>query len=303
MKKSSAIFLLFLVFPSITWADEPGGLEINYGEILVEHLPLGVAFSMQKSAALPLKISNKSNEKIRAVVTLCKPTKENLASGYESIPDPEWVEIKPSMVEIKPQDSYESDVVVTIPNEDKYAGKKFQAMIDVKTIPDTTGKFVAIAMAVRGKLLVQTLTKGTALSPNAPAINLEYSLAPAAIQIKDVKPGKKAWVVTGKNIPVELNNLNNTKMSFLVQSINPKDTLATLDAGYEFCPSPDFLKVENEEISVDGKSKNDIPMSIEIPDKPEYYGKKYIFIVSVDNGPVASAKRYLRVYVLTVAKK
>ena len=50
-------------------------------------------------------------------------------ADYEEIPDPSWISFKPAEADIEPEAIAVFQPIITIPNDEKYKGKKYAALI------------------------------------------------------------------------------------------------------------------------------------------------------------------------------
>lgn len=130
------IIFMFLVFvlPSNTFALS---LEVGPDEIIVQNVVLGksVAVSSLSGEKMKLKIINKDVAACTYTIDILAnaQTTAPLTVGYTDIPDSAW--IYPQVKEIKvPGKSFkEVELFINVPQEKKYAGQKYQAVIEVKT--------------------------------------------------------------------------------------------------------------------------------------------------------------------------
>ncbi|MCK5218904.1 hypothetical protein KAR10_05245, partial [bacterium] len=162
------------------------------------------------------------------------------------------------------------------------------------------GKGVALTMAINGRLLFTIAPiKQDAKSSKKTKVDLNFSLDPPRVEVKDVICGKRVKILTDEKKPILIKNTTNVKMKFLLQSLDPQETVISLEPNYEACPSPDYLTFKHEKITIGKGREKPLEMYLEIPDKPEYKKKRFQFLVSVATGTATSGSRYLRVLVST----
>lgn len=141
------VFISFLIIFSLMQFSFAGGLTTGFGEVLVENLSLGKAYSMKKEAKFPLIITNTSNQKVDLKIELLLPQEGELKPGFKAIPDFNWIRLEQKEFVIEPNYSAKTDVFINIPNEQQYLGKKYQVFIWSHTV----GK--AIGVGLKSKLL------------------------------------------------------------------------------------------------------------------------------------------------------
>jgi hypothetical protein len=286
------LFLLGIFSGSVCAA----GLSIdNYGEVLVENLQPGNTYSMIELVNLPLKVTNKDTTANTIKLEVQKPAGNDLKKGFEPIPDTAWIEITPLQVEIAANGTYSTDIKINLPKDAKYVGKKYQVDIKASIAPSPTS-MVSVALAVKGRLLFTT-----AQNSQAPKkLSLNFTFSPARVIMMNVPLGKKVAVQNSSDKKdLSLKNADNAKSQVILQSLDPKDTPLPKDPDYEICPSANFLTFEKEEFAVDGGQIVPVKAFVEIPDKPEFKGKSYQFLISAKIGDANSGQRYVQVLVNT----
>ena len=144
MKRILLVFLAVFFFVQPAFA---GGLSTTFGEVLVENLPLGRDFSMEKEANVPLIITNTSSNKVRLRIDVLLPQESELKEGFEAIPDIKWIGLKQKEFLVKPNQSAKTDVIISIPYDEAYLGKRYQVYIWSHTV----GR--AIGVGLKSKLL------------------------------------------------------------------------------------------------------------------------------------------------------
>lgn len=88
------------------------------------------SFSTKEVANLPLIVVNTGKEPIDLKVELLIPGPSELKSGFEPIPDLDWIKLEGTDFKgIKPNESATTDVIISIPNEEKFLGKRYQIFI------------------------------------------------------------------------------------------------------------------------------------------------------------------------------
>lgn len=119
---------------------EAAGLSTGFSEVTLENLEIGKSYSTKEVAGLPLVVVNTSKESVDLKIELLIPQTSELNEGFEPIPDLSWIKLEETDFKgIKPNDSATTDVVISIPDELQYQGKKYQVFIWSHTVGRRVG--------------------------------------------------------------------------------------------------------------------------------------------------------------------
>ncbi|MFA5092329.1 MAG: hypothetical protein WC543_00030 [Candidatus Omnitrophota bacterium] len=130
------IIFMFLVFviPSKTFALS---LAVEPDEILVENVALGkpVAVSALAGEKMKLKIINKDATSCIYTIEILRneQTTAPLTAGYVDIPQAAWIYPQVKEIKISGKSFEEVELFINIPKDKKYAGQKYQVVIEIKT--------------------------------------------------------------------------------------------------------------------------------------------------------------------------
>lgn len=142
---------------------EAAGLTTGFGEVTLENLEIGKTYTTKKALNLPLAVVNTGKTALDLKVEPVLPATpasaggapseggkdSELKEGYEPIPSLSWIKLeKAEFREIKPNDSAVTDVIISIPNDKKYLGKKYQVFIWSHTVGGSIG------IGLKSKLLL-----------------------------------------------------------------------------------------------------------------------------------------------------
>jgi hypothetical protein len=109
--------------------------------------PLGEPYLLEKK----LVVRNGDNIERTFTLSVLAPPGENLREGYEAIPEPSWVILTPSVVEIGENSSATVDIYLNIPRQENLTSRKWEAWISVKRLP-VAGEIAEIELIVRAKI-------------------------------------------------------------------------------------------------------------------------------------------------------
>lgn len=190
-----------------------------------------------------------------------------------------------------------TDVIVTIPSDKKYLGKKYQAYIWSHTVGK--GK-LPIALGLKSRLLLEISEKERDLSQEF-AGRLDFAVFPDEMVLENVKIGEVCDIkkVVGKVL--EVKNLSPYSHIYEIRSISAKRTGIKVKNGYEDCLDPDFLTFDKSRFGLKKKKKSKVKMYLSFPQREEYAGKKYIFVIRIRLlEEEFLLNRYLKLYVSTL---
>lgn len=142
----SSIAALFVF--SLSFCLYAAGISTGFSEVRLENLRIGISYSVKKTANMPLVIMNTGSNPIDLKVELLAAEPAELKEGFLPIPDLSWVKLeRRDFKDIKPGAEAVTDVIISIPQDKKYQGKKYQLFIWSHTV----GK--AIGIGLKSKLI------------------------------------------------------------------------------------------------------------------------------------------------------
>ncbi|MFH0938711.1 MAG: hypothetical protein V1899_05460 [Planctomycetota bacterium] len=110
-------------------------------------------------------------------------------------------------------------------------------------------------------------------------------LGPGLFKIQNVPPGQSVDVRKLSGVVFTVTNSSDKEESFSLLCKKPSQGgLVDWEAGYEEIADAAWCKLEKEEFAVAAKSKAEIGLIIEVPDKPEYYNCKWMLAVVLTSG-------------------
>ncbi len=109
---------------------EASGLKTTFSEVTLQGLETGKTYGTKEAAGLPLIIENTGAEPVDLSIEPLIPAAEELKEGYEPIPDISWIVLdKKGFTAVAPGGKAETDVMIVIPDDAGYHGKKYQVYI------------------------------------------------------------------------------------------------------------------------------------------------------------------------------
>jgi hypothetical protein len=287
MKKISALILAGMMIAMPDHASALG-LSMRFVDITLENVELGANFNLRVIRNLPLVVANQSTtHPTDVVIESTLPEGHEMKEGYEPIPDPSWIQIVPNRFTLGPKASASSDVVVQIPNDPKLLGRHFEAIIWAHTDPKKNaaqGTGVLIQAGLRSRIRLSiggmgpaALQKEKALKKLA-TINTNFSINPDNLFVQDIAVGSKVDLKAAKKGSLKIVNQSDDPVKLKLTPIVPDENIMP-QSGYVYAPDPKWLTLSPEVASVEGNSIKEVKLQVSIPNKAEFRGKKYMFLV------------------------
>ncbi len=136
MLRPTVLILVVLTSSPLRYA---AGLSTTLSEVKLEHLQLGHQYSLKESGGVALTVVNTGDEPVELIVDPLLATQEELKPGYEPLPDLVWVAIVTNHFTVPAAGTATSDILISIPNDSRYRGKRYQCYIWSHTIGHAIG--------------------------------------------------------------------------------------------------------------------------------------------------------------------
>lgn len=302
---------------------EAGGISTPFGKVIIENLTIGKTYSTAKLSDTSLTVKNSSEGNIGLEMEIFKPLQDReLPAGCEPIPDTSWIRLDKYSFNIAPGEEAKTNVIISIPDNEAYRGKKYMVYILSRT---TEG---SIRMALESALVLgisknahQSTLSDKYMEPDS----VNFLVSPESFQAESIEVGKRYSIKELAKRALEITNLAEKKYqrpwawvekilkffhinwepeagrNYIVSSIAVPDYL--LREGYASLPDAAFLKFKSAKIEskinvqINGKTTKEVEGFIEFPQgMNEYKGKKYVLVVQVES---AGVKKYVRGFIET----
>ncbi len=260
------------------------GMRTPFGEVAVKNLQIGLTYSLTKLINLPLRLINEGDKPINIESEVIPVPKGGLKKGFERIPDSSWVKLAKHHFTVQPLHEAVSDVIISIPNDPKLLGRKFQVDIWSRSV----GKHGMYQTGLESRLLLfinstpPTEKQLKEKFVNKKLSNLNFDLFPSAGVAKDVPLGKDFDLMKERHLSIKIVNPNDQKLNFQLRSIANWEVELPLPPGVQDAPDPKWVRPAKEIISVAPNMIKETPLIVHIPDLPEYRGKAFFFVISAD---------------------
>lgn len=106
---------------------------------------------------------------------------------------------------------------------------------------------------------------------------------PGEINIKDVPLGKvvKPSDLGGEGMKLKIKNKSSSAYTYTINILHTPKTTGVLKEGYTDIPDTAWLWLAEKEVLIPGYSVKEVEVFLKIPEKEEYYNKKYQVIIEV----------------------
>lgn len=332
MKRKWKIWVSLIVIMGLFWIGkvEAGGIGTNFGKVIVKNLEVGKTYSISKLSKFLLTVKNNSEGPTGLEIEILKPSPDDkrLIEGREPIPDTSWISLEKYAFNIPPGEEITTDVIVSIPENEAYRGKKYLVYILSRT---TKGM---IRLALQGRMTLEIAedeSKAGLSSKGLVDERMNFLVEPGRFLAQEVKVGERYSIKELAGRPFRITNMSDRRYGRLwawvekilrffhirVGEIGRKYTISSipvpeylLKEGYEPLPEASFLKFKcvkklwfrrpeieyksRVNVKINGKTSREIEGYIEFPEGDEYKSKKYIVAIQIESG---GAKRYVRGFV------
>jgi hypothetical protein len=273
------IVLSFLVFATSNLV-EAGGLSTQLGEAVIENLQIGQTYNLQQLANLRLIVTNTSDYGVDLRMDIILPDSSELKNGSKPIPDTSWVKLSQNLFKLAPNEKASSDIIVSIPDEDQYLGKKYQVTIWSHTLGGSgSGMFLAYGLKTRIIFTIDTVKAAKSEAITSSDASVSFTLKPEEIFLDNVELGKIYDVKKKKGLVLKITNPSEHEQTFNLQSLTVGNSVATLTKEYEDAPDASYLKFSDSSFVLPPKGTKTIKMYLKFPPEKEYSGKKYMFVI------------------------
>lgn len=290
MDKIKKVIFLLVVFLFVGRTKlDAGGLATNFAEVFVENLEIGGTYSLKKLSRLSVNAINNSDKEVNLKMEVLIPSEKELKEGFEALPDKDWLKLEEDTFIISPRGTVATDLIISIPNEEKYLGKRYQAFVWMCTVPDAEG-FGAIGIGLKGRLLF-SINSEVSLGKKELALigNLNFSIEPEVIYFEDLQRGRTYSIRDSKEGILKIKNSEEQTLSYKIESIDVKTSSfkgSLVGEGYQPTPTPEWITISEPEFTLASGEEKEIDFSLKIPREWKDKEKKYVFILHITQGSV-----------------
>jgi hypothetical protein len=263
------------------------GLETTFVRVSLDNLRIGASYNIREMANLPLAVYNTGDTPVSIKVEPTVPMAGEARPGYEPIPDAAWISFKQdTFQDVGPGRAAMTDVVISIPGDQRYLGKKYQVMIWPHTVG---GAFVACGL--KSEVLFST---SSAVEEPAKSIGL----LPTEMIIPHAEAGKpfKVKEQTG-GATLRVFNPFDEDRTMTVSTVPAAGCPMRIREGYFDCPDPNLLELAPDMVVIPAGGHRDIEVTVRLPEDDLAGAKGYVFIVAATQAGSETPANYSAIYV------
>lgn len=275
----------------------------KFADVIMEQVIPGKLYNLRTMRNLPYRVNNESAGPVDLKISVEIPQKDTLKPGYEAIPDPAWIQIVPSSMKLKEGEQGLADIILQVPDEPVYRHRHFQAHIVCTTADPPPGQTTGLAfvMAIASRLRFSVDSPGPEdirrMQKAGVYQQLNFTLEPDVLNVSGfIAPGKRQEL-SERGGRLSLVNRGAQKLEFSLKVVPPPEGLV-IASGYELAPELSWLTLKPAVLKVPSDSIKSAQLRLQVPDKPEYRGKRFAFVVQATlKGREIPVEVYSRVYV------
>lgn len=293
------------------------GLRVRFTEAVIEGLKVGYTYNIREMGRIPYTVINAGDMEVEVETVVEVPGEKQLMENYEPIPAVDWIKVVPARVKLLPGEEKDADVIISIPPDEQYANRHFQAMLWSYTV-SIGGEAAMFNVGVRSRVRFST----TMCSEEAPEENLKkkhrrssnissssssgsmsrartlnVDFTPESLHLFDIEPGRKYYLKELTEEKLKLTNREDVKFKVELLCTVPLPQFAAtaggssssgmlhVPSGYEYVPDVNndgicpWVRIHPREFVIKPNTVKEVKLTIEVPKEEKYYNKKYICLI------------------------
>jgi len=280
------LFSSFLVHSYLSYL-YPAGISSPCGSMYLGNLKIGQTYSLQKLLGYPFSVTYKGRYMVDLNIALVKPS-TTTSDGYEPIPDLNWIKIQKTEFSLDPGQTAETDILITIPDDEKYLGKKYKVDIlpctSAPKIPGVAGSGIVFSSALMCGLKLEiaglppTPEEIRLIKKQALSGELGVFVSPERIFLVEIPTGEKVDVKKKYNEVIKIINSTDEQVDVELESIEISKSGFGPPSGYIETENPNWLILKTKKFKLKPNTIKEIELFLNIP--PDKKDKKYYFVVS-----------------------
>jgi hypothetical protein len=275
---SSGILLLLICISSAG----AGGLRTQLGEVVVENLQIGQSYNLKDLVNLSLRVTNTSDYGVGLRMDLLVPGEAELKHEAEPIPDLAWISLSADSFNLEGGQEAISDIVISIPDEEQYLGKRYQFMIWSHTVPGSEGgMFLATGLKSRIIFTTDTIRADLSAGSAVPSGNAAFAVLPAELHLYQVPVGTRYDVHMNTGTALLIKNPTDDELTLKLYSKTVGGSLASLEPGWEDTPDAGYLTFDENEVRIPPRAVRAVNPYLHVPGEAGLQGKKLMFLIHV----------------------
>ncbi len=258
------------------------GLQTKFGLVTIENLEIGQTYNTREIASLPMVIKNTGDEKVTVKVEPLMPDPKSpslVNNGYEVIPDLSWIKVSRDEMVIEPGASEATDILVTIPNNEKYFGKKYQVDLITRSL---TTKFMSVALRSNLRITISPRRLTSEEIEQRKKVKqfekIDFDLVPNKALVENIPLGREVDIEKEFKTALKISNPNDTDFLYYLDVVNFGEVEMGLPPEYEPLPLG-MVSIKEKDVRVPENSIKKVKLTVNIPNEEKHKGKKYAFAI------------------------
>ena len=264
-----------------------GGLSCSLGEVVVDNLQIGSVYDLTELANTRIIVTNTGDITVKLRMDVLVPEASELKLNSEPIPDASWIRLSQTEFEIAPSANAESHIQLTIPDDERLLGRRFQVTIWSHTVPsEETGLFLACGLKSR---LIFTTDSVRHTAPDYVGNSAtRLRLTPAEIHWNSAHADTRTMTVINEGETAQVVHLKAQAMH---------DSYTSLPAGYEDCSDPAMVWFSEDTVTLPPHGSRTVDVRLTLSDLGRNgMGDCMLIIVAESGGETVQSRVYSRVY-------
>lgn len=271
------LFIPFAIFINPAWA---GGLRTRFTKVVLEDLKIGCSYSIAEVKGETLAVENTGKRTTDLKVEAVKPFEQELEQGYEIIPDISWVKIVKDFFTVEPGGEARTDIILSIPDDERYSGKSYQVMIWSRGVGG------GIGVGLKSRILFNIIGNENV----KPSLGL--SVMPATYLFSNLPIGERIEL----KVPLKIKNKSDKTQTYILSTHRAEELQRLPVEGYQQIPNPDWLEFEENEMMLEPNQISSVKMFVEVPNEKRYYNQHWQIDLAVTMKPRPGERLTLAAY-------
>ncbi|OGS24215.1 MAG: hypothetical protein A2297_02580 [Elusimicrobia bacterium RIFOXYB2_FULL_48_7] len=301
MKKNIIIQVIAILFSFSTFVYS-AGISSPCGTMYLGNLKIGQSYSLQQSLGYPFNVTYSGRSMADMKITVVVPS-TTTSDGFEPIPSDTWIKVVKDQFSLEPGQVAETDVIITIPNDEALMGRKFLVKISPASgAPKAGGPGLAFGVGLMCRLQLEIGAKPPTpeeirqIKKQQLGGTVSVLVSPERIFLVDVPVGRKVNLKKEYQEALKIVNSTDFKLKTNIKSVDVIKSGMFAPTDYKVAEDPNWLKIGKESISLKKNSIIDIPLYLEIPESQK--GEKLYFVIITEaTSEIRNVKYYTKVYV------
>ncbi|MGM0442231.1 MAG: hypothetical protein ACQEQC_07415, partial [Elusimicrobiota bacterium] len=277
-----AVVLSFLFIVGLDTGYGMQRIKTKFTDIILAGMKPGMVYSVKQEENVPYTVINDSKETAQMEVLIEKPKSRYLKKGYEPIPDPTWIKVNPANFTLEPGEEIDCDLIISIPEDEEYSQRHFQAMIVTQSAGTPNAEGVQIDFALANRLRFSTGPRPEEIFSEYKEkvlSALEMEMMPMSLHLDKKIPVGTKVDLDGFDISVpQITNRSRKDYEIKVE-VDKEISDYGGRAEYDSLPEEAKINLTTDTIKADSRTIKDVTMELKLPDKEEYLDKKFGFAV------------------------